>query len=162
MKHCRNTYHIPKIAHERALKSCRSYTAYATAVLHDLFKPSVTMLCTCTGYSKGRAADGNDRASLPNEAIAVFFGTSYMNSYISRMINSQSFATSNWITDHCCSVGSVTYEVKESDESMKQRLQRSINVYLNAHRKKKDLVPTVAQSERKAAATSMYLISESD
>lgn len=79
------------------------------------------------------------------------------------MINSQSFATSHWITDHCCSVGSVTYEVKESDESMKQRLQRSINVYLKAHRKKKDLVPTVApQSERKAAATSMYLISESD
>jgi len=77
------------------------------------------------------------------------------------MINSKSVATGKWITDHCCSVGSVTYEVKESDKSMKQQLQRSINKYLNAHRKK-DFVPTEAPSERKAADTSMYLISESD
>jgi hypothetical protein len=70
----RNLYHISKISHERALVSCRSYTAYATAVLDDYFKPSVTLFCTCTGSSKGRAADRNQRASLPKEALDVFVG----------------------------------------------------------------------------------------
>jgi len=86
IQHSRNTYHIPQVSHERALKSCRSYTAYATAVLHDFFKPSVTMFCTCTGYSKGRAAEGIERASLPKEATEVFFGNSYM-TYLSYVMN---------------------------------------------------------------------------
>jgi hypothetical protein len=69
-----NLYHISKISHERALVSSRSYTAYATAVLDDYFKPSVSLFCTCSGSLKGRGADGNERASLPKEALEVFLG----------------------------------------------------------------------------------------
>jgi hypothetical protein len=71
-----NLYHISKISHERALVSSRSYTAYATAVLDDYFKPSVSLFCTCSGSLKGRGADGNERASLPKEALEVFLGKS--------------------------------------------------------------------------------------
>jgi hypothetical protein len=67
-------YHVPKVAREKALKTCKTYTAYATALLPEFFKPSVTLFCTCTGSIKGKAADGNVRASLPKEALAVFLG----------------------------------------------------------------------------------------
>jgi hypothetical protein len=67
-------FHISKQSHERAIKTSRTYTAYATAVLHDYFKSSVTMFCTCIGSSKGKAADGHERASLPKVALEAFLG----------------------------------------------------------------------------------------
>jgi len=72
---CRSAkYYLPKVAREKALKTCKTYTAYTTALLPEFFKPSVSLFCTCTGSSKGMAADGNVRASLPKEALAVFLG----------------------------------------------------------------------------------------
>jgi hypothetical protein len=46
------------------------------------------------------------------------------------------------IAEHCCSVGTLVYEVKESPESMKNRLQKAINMHLQAQRKKNNFVPT--------------------
>lgn len=66
------------------------------------------------------------------------------------------FATHKKINaDHCCSIGTVSYEMKDdSHEIMKQRLQRAINMYLQGQRKKNNFVPTEAQLE--AYSTSMH------
>jgi hypothetical protein len=47
--------------------------------------------------------------------------------------------------EHCCSVGNEFFEATEAPDSMKQRLQRSINMHLQGQRKKKDFVATEDQ-----------------
>jgi hypothetical protein len=67
-------YHMNSIVHEKVLKSSSSYVVYCTTVFQDFFKDSVTLFCTCAGSGKGKAADGQPRASLPKEALSVFLG----------------------------------------------------------------------------------------
>jgi hypothetical protein len=49
------------------------------------------------------------------------------------------------VADHCCSVGRVNFEVNVPPVMMMQRLQRAINMHLQAQRKKQQFVPTEEQ-----------------